>query len=480
MILFLHNRYRTPGGEERVVDDLLALVARAAGRGRRAARARQRRARPRPGAAAGLLRGGLAPGDVAAAVRRTGARVVHAHNLLPAFGWRALAAARAAGARVVLHLHNYRLVCAVGTCFTRGEDCTRCHGRDTRPGVRLQLPRHAEPRRRSTARRWRCGSARMVAQADVVVVPSAFARTRLIELGAPLDPAGSASSRHLGRAVAAAPRFDAAGPRAVRRRGSRRRRAPTWRSTPAARAGRPLRDRRRRAAARGARGARRRRRRALRRPARSRCAGRARAPPPRSRSCRRGRPRRSASPRAEAMAAGLPVIASRIGALAELVADGARLVDPGDAAALAAALALPDPAAAAARGLERVRDAGRAGARRRRARGGLRGLTPARAVRCSAMPDRVLVTGGAGYIGAMVCRELLEAGAEVRVLDSLLHGQDDVAEHLAGLGVEVRRRRRPRRRRARPRARGRRRRRASRGDRRRPGVRGRPGAARTP
>ena len=52
-------------------------------------------------------------------MRRTGARVVHAHNVQPTFGWRALAAARAAGARVVLHLHNYRLVCAVGTCFTR-------------------------------------------------------------------------------------------------------------------------------------------------------------------------------------------------------------------------------------------------------------------------------------------------------------------------------------------------------------------------
>jgi nucleoside-diphosphate-sugar epimerase len=53
------------------------------------------------------------------------------------------------------------------------------------------------------------------------------------------------------------------------------------------------------------------------------------------------------------------------------------------------------------------------------------------------MPDHVLVTGGAGYIGAMVCAELLEAGAEVRVLDSLLHGQRDVAAQLEGSGVEL-------------------------------------------
>jgi len=53
------------------------------------------------------------------------------------------------------------------------------------------------------------------------------------------------------------------------------------------------------------------------------------------------------------------------------------------------------------------------------------------------MPDRVLVTGGAGYIGAMVAAELLDAGLEVRVLDSLLHGQRDVAAALRERGAEV-------------------------------------------
>ncbi len=89
-----------------------------------------------PGKAAGaLLGGGLHPEEVERAVKRTRARVVHAHNLNPTFGWRALAAARAAGARVVAHLHQYRLVCAVGMCYTHGQDCTRCHGRNTVPGV---------------------------------------------------------------------------------------------------------------------------------------------------------------------------------------------------------------------------------------------------------------------------------------------------------------------------------------------------------
>src|SRR3954471_24614885 len=87
LILLLHNRYRLPGGEERAVADLAWLIREhlheevevlerdSATLGRRAA-------------ARGLLTGGLRPEDVAHAVRRTKARVVHAHNVHPAFGRR--------------------------------------------------------------------------------------------------------------------------------------------------------------------------------------------------------------------------------------------------------------------------------------------------------------------------------------------------------------------------------------------------------
>ena len=50
---------------------------------------------------------------------------------------------------------------------------------------------------------------------------------------------------------------------------------------------------------------------------------------------------------------------------------------------------------------------------------------------------RVTVTGGLGYIGACVVEELTDGGHDVRVLDSLLHGQEDVAAHVTRLGAEI-------------------------------------------
>ena len=54
------------------------------------------------------------------------------------------------------------------------------------------------------------------------------------------------------------------------------------------------------------------------------------------------------------------------------------------------------------------------------------------------MSGPVLVTGGAGYVGAEVVGALLDAGRDVRIVDSLLHGQDDVAAALAERGADLR------------------------------------------
>ena len=187
MILFLHHRYRSTGGEERAVGDMRWLVRECLGEDAELLERDSSTVLGRA-AAAGLLAGGLHPEAVERAVRHTGARIVHAHNLHPTFGWRSLAAAQRAGARVVMHLHQYRMVCAIGVCFRDGTECTRCHGRNTLPGVLLNCRGS-----RTEAVAYGAGLSlwqrRLAAHVDAFVVPSRFARARLQQLGAPIGGA---------------------------------------------------------------------------------------------------------------------------------------------------------------------------------------------------------------------------------------------------------------------------------------------------
>lgn len=53
------------------------------------------------------------------------------------------------------------------------------------------------------------------------------------------------------------------------------------------------------------------------------------------------------------------------------------------------------------------------------------------------MGDVVLVTGGAGYIGSHIAGKLLDRGARVRVLDSLLYGDEGLREFRENRNLEV-------------------------------------------
>ena len=252
------------------------------------------------------------------------------------------------GRKVVLHLHNYRLVCAVGTCADPdGEDCTRCHGADTLPGAAAQLPRQPHRGAPSTPRRWRCTRRRMVEHADAVVVPSAFALERLRTLGAPVEHAHVRAARDAlvrrRRRSADQGTYALIAARLVRGRAS---------TSPSPRAARPgcARRRRRRAAAHPA--------------AAGACATVGRVDGEELARLRAGAGLELAPSRmaesfglsaAEAMAAGVPVVGSRIGALTELLPDDA-LVAPGDATgarcrrrAACSATAMPATAGIAAR-----------------------------------------------------------------------------------------------------------------------------------
>jgi nucleoside-diphosphate-sugar epimerase len=46
------------------------------------------------------------------------------------------------------------------------------------------------------------------------------------------------------------------------------------------------------------------------------------------------------------------------------------------------------------------------------------------------MQKKILLTGGAGYIGSVLCRQLLEKGHKVRVLDNLMYGGEPIIDLL--------------------------------------------------
>ena len=183
-VLVLHNRYRILGGEERAVDLHLAALVAAGVKHRALMRDSGQIGHAR--AAAGLLRGGAEPEEVARATRELGATVVHAHNLQPLLGPRALRAGRDAGARTVLHLHNFRLFCAIGVAFRRGEPCFRCHHGRTLPGLVLNC-RGSLPQAAVYATALRRQLSQMLDVVDRFVTPSSYLAGQIVGLGVPAE-----------------------------------------------------------------------------------------------------------------------------------------------------------------------------------------------------------------------------------------------------------------------------------------------------
>ena len=183
-VLLVHNRYRTVGGEERSV----ALQARAFENAGVPHALMERRSGDagRVRVAASMLRGGDHSDQVAGAVRSLGADVVHAHNMLPLIGPKGLQAARAEGAKVVLHLHNVRLFCATGFGERDGGPCMRCRGRNTMPGLRLNC-RESLPEAVVYAAALSAHQPVVLDAVDRFVTPSAAAAEQVIERGLPAD-----------------------------------------------------------------------------------------------------------------------------------------------------------------------------------------------------------------------------------------------------------------------------------------------------
>ncbi|MEA2197298.1 MAG: hypothetical protein QOJ25_1349 [Solirubrobacteraceae bacterium] len=181
-VLLVHNRYRAEGGEERSVEEIARLLADRGHAAEVLERSSEDLGRVR--AAASLWHGGIEEDTVARVARAMRADVVHAHNVHPRFGWRALAAGRAAGARVVLHLHQFRLFCAIGVAYRDGAPCFRCQGGNTLPGWRLRC-RGSLPEAAAYAAGLHRQLPQLLEHADRLVTVSDATLRRLVELGVP-------------------------------------------------------------------------------------------------------------------------------------------------------------------------------------------------------------------------------------------------------------------------------------------------------
>ena len=181
-VLVVHNRYRLHGGEERAVELQLSALERAGVVHGALLRDSAGVARARAGLA--MLRGGERPEAIARAVRELGATVVHAHNMQPLIGPRALSAARAAGAAVVLHLHNFRLFCSIAVAYRDGAPCFRCRRRITLPGLALNC-RGSLPESAVYTAALALHQPRVMGAVDLFLAPSRYAAGQLVRLGVP-------------------------------------------------------------------------------------------------------------------------------------------------------------------------------------------------------------------------------------------------------------------------------------------------------
>ncbi len=183
-VLILHNRYRLQGGEERAVFEIAGLLER---RGHTVEILERSSAHVGRGRAThGLLAGGVDTDRVERAMHRLQADVVHAHNVHPLFGWRALAAARRHGARTVLHLHNFRLYCSIGIAYRDGAPCHQCRGHNTLPGL-VHRCRGSLGESAVYAAGLAAQQSRLLAEADRLIVLSQAHGERLRRHGLPAE-----------------------------------------------------------------------------------------------------------------------------------------------------------------------------------------------------------------------------------------------------------------------------------------------------
>ncbi len=190
-VLLVHNFQQFSGGEDRAVQADLDLLA-AHGHepvlySRTYEEVTKRRGLSRLGLAVDVSWSRSSYAGVRSLVRRFRPSVVHFHNIFPLVSASAYYACRAEGVPIVQTLHNYRLVCAAGTLLRDGKVCELCVGHVPWPAVRYGCYRGSHLQSAAMAAAlgghaafgtWRQG-------VDAYIALTEFARTIFVRGGLP-------------------------------------------------------------------------------------------------------------------------------------------------------------------------------------------------------------------------------------------------------------------------------------------------------
>ncbi|CAA7615429.1 Glycosyl transferase group 1 [Candidatus Terasakiella magnetica] len=128
-IISVYNRYTVHGGEDEVFRREAELLEAAGHTVLRHVAENSELLKKGHGAAIGAMIWNREAADaMTRQVRNSRADIVHVHNFFAALSPTILTAAHAAGAAVVLTLHNFRLFCVNGMLLRNGKACERCVG----------------------------------------------------------------------------------------------------------------------------------------------------------------------------------------------------------------------------------------------------------------------------------------------------------------------------------------------------------------
>jgi glycosyltransferase involved in cell wall biosynthesis len=194
-LLLVHNAYRSgsPGGEDRVFEQEVALL-RAAGHEvftytRSNDEMEENRRRDQFVVLGGMQRSRRTVAELGDIIDQTSPEIAHFHNTFPLISLSAYQVCHQRRVPVVQTLHNFRLVCAVGTHYREGSACEKCRPGSPWAAVRYRCYRDSVAASLAVAtmiaRNHFSGATRK--WVDRYVALGVFAKDKLLSVG--VDPA---------------------------------------------------------------------------------------------------------------------------------------------------------------------------------------------------------------------------------------------------------------------------------------------------